>query len=93
MAILGSILPWSESIVLSRGGRPRNNQNIMKSNVMTIVLKTYTNQSFYKIERKFRFCNISSLLLSVDGLGRYGDPINPDGDPQEAMDDAAAMDF
>jgi len=84
VAILGSIFPWYESIVLSRGGRPVT----IEYNEIECDddrLKTYTNQNFYNIEKKFDFV-ISISSFEHDGLGRYGDPINPNGD-LEAMDD------
>tara|TARA_A100001011_G_C14315609_1_gene847850 strand:+ start:622 stop:1461 length:840 start_codon:yes stop_codon:yes gene_type:complete len=84
VAILGSTIPWYESIVLSRGGRPVT----IEYNEIECDddrLKTYTNQNFYNIEKKFDFV-ISISSFEHDGLGRYGDPINPNGD-LEAMDD------
>jgi len=84
VAILGSTIPWYESIVLSRGGRPvtiEYNEIVCDD----VRLNIYTNQSFNKVEKKFDFV-ISISSFEHDGLGRYGDPINPDGD-LEAMDD------
>ena len=78
VAIVGSTIPWYESIVLSRGGKPVTIEyNEIDSNDTRLELITV--KDFNSIDRKFDFIiNISSI--EHDGLGRYGDPINPDGD-------------
>ncbi len=78
VAIIGSTIPWYESIVLSRGGKPVTVE-YKKIDTLDTRLETITVEDFDKSERKFDFI-ISISSVEHDGLGRYGDPINPDGD-------------
>lgn len=78
VGIIGSEFPWYEAMILSYGGWPVVIEYLpIKTNFSRI---TYLTPSEYeKNPRKF------DLLLSIsstehDGLGRYGDPINPCGD-------------
>lgn len=73
---------WFESIILSRGG--------ICSTIEYNKLETdYPNISFITVD-EFKTnpttfdCAFSISSFEHDGLGRYGDPINPDGD-LEAM--------
>ena len=78
VAILGSTIPWYESVILSKGGKP---VTIEYNNIETDDerLKLYTNEEFSKINKKFDFA-LSISSFEHDGLGRYGDPIDPEGD-------------
>lgn len=73
---------WFESIILSRGG--------ICSTIEYNKLETdYPNIEFITVEEfknnpKTFDCAFSISSFEHDGLGRYGDPINPDGD-LEAM--------
>lgn len=78
VAVIGSLTPWYESIVLSYGGNP-----------VTIEYNKITNQeprievlTVAEYEKKPQLFDalISISSLEHDGLGRYGDPINPNGD-------------
>lgn len=78
VAIIGSRTPWYESIVLAYGGRPTT---IEYSKIQTDDnrLSIMTVEEFKKKPKKF------DLILSIssiehDGLGRYGDPVNPTAD-------------
>lgn len=78
VAIIGSALPWYESIVIAYGGYPTT---IEYNSIITDDprLKILTPDEFNKNPKKF------DVILSIsstehDGLGRYGDPIDPDGD-------------
>jgi hypothetical protein len=80
IAIIGSTVPWYEAIVLSRGGIPYTIEyNKISSNDKRLNLFSFDEWS--NINEKFDFIfSISSF--EHDGLGRYGDPINPNGDLQ-----------
>ncbi len=78
VGIIGSQLPFYECVVLAYGGYPitvEYNKIISEDPRIT----TLTVEEFNKNPRKF------DVLLSIssiehDGLGRYGDPINPNAD-------------
>lgn len=77
-AIIGSSKPIYESICIFFGGRPTTieyNKIISKdSRLKTLTVDEY-NRSPIRFDAAF---SISSF--EHDGLGRYGDPLNPDGD-------------
>jgi hypothetical protein len=78
VAIIGSNTPWYESVVLSYGGYPVTieynkifNEDL-RIEVMTVDEYNQNPQVFDAV--------ISISSIEHDGLGRYGDPINPQGD-------------
>jgi hypothetical protein len=78
VAIMGSVIPWYESICLAYGGIPTT----IEYNRITTDddrLKVMTVEEYDKnpIQLDMAF-SISSF--EHDGLGRYGDPIDPNGD-------------
>ncbi|WP_420422352.1 DUF268 domain-containing protein [Simkania sp.] len=84
VAVLGSGYPWYEAVVLAYGGQPvsidyrKIETNDSRLNVMTV--EAYKNKP-----RKF------DVLLSIssfehDGLGRYGNPLDPNGDLRAMRD-------
>lgn len=78
VAVMGSILPWYESMVLSFGGFPTTieyNQTFYDHPSITQL----TVSEYWKNPIKFDVA-ISISSFEHDGLGRYGDPIDPDGD-------------
>ena len=78
VAVMGSILPWYESIVLANGGQPTAidyNQTFYEHP----EIKQTTISEYWKNPEKFD-CAFSISSFEHDGLGRYGDPINPNGD-------------
>jgi hypothetical protein len=88
IGILGSVLPWYECIILKYGGNPitldYNKRYSLDSRIKTMTLKQY-------LKNPIKFDVILSISsFEHDGLGRYGDPINPQGD-LIAMDDAKKM--
>jgi|TARA_R110000823_G_scaffold196632_2_gene327952 SAM-dependent methyltransferase len=88
VGILGSTQPWYESIVLSYGGVPITIEySSLQTNDERLTLLTVDEYS--KNPQKFDVVfSISSF--EHDGLGRYGDPINPTGDI-EAMINVKSM--
>jgi SAM-dependent methyltransferase len=78
VAVMGSILPWYESIVLANGGQPTTidyNQTYYDHQ----DIKQITIDDYWKNPYQFD-CAFSISSFEHDGLGRYGDPINPNGD-------------
>jgi len=82
VAVIGSTKPAYESIVLFYGGKPvtieYNEINMMDSRLTAITVA-----EFKRSPRQFDAA-LSISSFEHDGLGRYGDPLNPDGD-LEAM--------
>ena len=88
IGIIGSVKPWYESIALCYGGNP------VTVEYNTIIsehpqLRTITVDDHAKDPEKFDAI-FSISPIEHDGLGRYGDPINPNGD-LEAMKKTKAM--
>jgi hypothetical protein len=78
IAIIGSTIPWYEAIILSYGGHPTT---IEYNRIVSDDLRCHflTVDEYDKNPLKFdAIVSISSI--EHDGLGRYGDPINPWGD-------------
>jgi hypothetical protein len=78
VAVMGSVEPIYESTVIHHGGQPITIEyNKIASE--DARLKTLTVAEFERSPRQFDVAfSISSF--EHDGLGRYGDPLNPDGD-------------
>ena len=78
VAIMGSLTPLYESICLFYGGRPTTIEyNKIISNDARLGVMTVEEYDRNPLRFDAAF-SISSF--EHDGLGRYGDPINPDGD-------------
>jgi len=78
IAVLGSVEPWYEAICLAYGAAPTTIEyNELYSNHDKINLMTV--DEYNKNPIKFDVA-ISISSFEHDGLGRYGDPIDPDGD-------------
>ncbi|MBY0529298.1 MAG: DUF268 domain-containing protein [Rhabdochlamydiaceae bacterium] len=78
VGIIGSTLPFYESVVLAYGGKPitvEYNKIVSEDPRIT----TYTVDEFNENPRKFDVI-LSISSIEHDGLGRYGDPINPNAD-------------
>ena len=80
--ITGSITPWYETICLEYGARPvtvdYNPIISLVPEIETMTVEEYDGRAFDRA--------ISISSFEHDGLGGYGDPLNPDGD-LEAMRD------
>jgi len=79
-AIMGSISPWYESIAIHYGAIPTTfeyNTFVPESN----KLKMVNVQEYFALNNPKQY-DIAFSISSFehDGLGRYGDPINPVGD-------------
>ena len=78
VAIMGSATPWYESICLAYGGKPTTieyNKIITKDSRLKVMTVDEYDQNPMRFDAAF---SISSF--EHDGLGRYGDPLNPNGD-------------
>lgn len=79
VAIMGSIKPWYEAICLHYGGTPIS----IEYNVITPSDKRLRMIHIDNAPKEEPFdAAISISSFEHDGLGRYGDPINPNGDFQ-----------
>lgn len=77
--IAGSISPWVESVLIASGINFREihttdyNEIKIEDNRISFV-------PIHKVKRGYYDMVISYSSIEHDGLGRYGDPINPNGD-------------
>jgi len=76
VAVMGSVLPWYETIISEFGGEPFT----IEYNLPNYPgFKGITVDEYWKNPRQSDMAwSISSF--EHDGLGRYGDPLNPSGD-------------
>ena len=81
ICVIGSTHPWYEIMCLNFGARSVT--VIEYSKRKTFHEKISYVQPHDKLEKKFDVC-LSISSFENDGLGRYGDPLNPNGD-LEAM--------
>ena len=79
--VAGSISPWLEAIAISRGAASVSTVDYIAATTTSPRLKIFTMADLYKQRGKLKFDAILSYSsIEHDGLGRYGDPINPFGD-------------
>ena len=75
--VLGSISPWIECLLLHFNAKSVTTLDyitpICNYKIQTLSMDQYTDDIKYDII-------VSFSSLEHDGLGRYGDPINPNGD-------------
>ncbi|MBS0620551.1 MAG: DUF268 domain-containing protein [Verrucomicrobia bacterium] len=88
VAVMGSIIPWYESILLAYGAKTTTiDYNPIKTNDPRLKLLTVA--EFDANPQKFDAV-VSISSFEHDGLGRYGDPLDPDGD-MKAMEKTKGM--
>lgn len=78
VVVIGSVHPLYEAIVHRMGGIP-STVEFRKINHNIPGLNTYTVEEFKNTDIQFD-CGVTISALEHDGLGRYGDPIDPLGD-------------
>ena len=78
VAVMGSVEPIYESTVIHHGGRPTT----IEYNKIASDDARLTTLTVAEFERNPRLFDAAFSISSFehDGLGRYGDPLNPDGD-------------
>lgn len=82
VAIIGSVTPWYECVALTYGGKPTTIEyNTIDCDDSRFEIFTVDE---FNANRKTFDVIISISSIEHDGLGRYGDPLNPYGD-YEAM--------
>lgn len=88
VAVIGSAGPWYESILLSYGAHPF----VIEYNPITSEYPnvTYLTPAQFKANPRTFDLVLSISSTEHDGLGRYGDPLNPNGD-LKSMDDFKNM--
>lgn len=83
VAVLGSTIPWYESVCFAYGGKPTTIEyNAISTDMPGLTILTV--EQFQRAPRQFDIA-FSISTFEHDGLGRYGDPLNPNGD-LEAME-------
>ena len=80
VVVLGSVTPWYEAVCLAYGARPVTVE-YAKRTTNHPILMTMNSGEFLNINEQFDAA-MSISSIEHDGLGRYGDPINPNGDLQ-----------
>ncbi len=78
VVVIGSVHPLYEAIVARMGGIP-STVEFRKIHHDIPGLNTYTVEESQKMDLQFD-CGVTISALEHDGLGRYGDPIDPLGD-------------
>lgn len=78
VVVIGSVHPLYEAIVARLGGRP-STVEFRRIQHDIPGLQTYTVADLQSTSLQFD-CGVTISALEHDGLGRYGDPIDPDGD-------------
>ena len=76
--VIGSVHPLYEALVYRMGGRP-STVEFRKINHNIPWLETFTVDEFHAAKREYDY-GLTISALEHDGLGRYGDPIDPNGD-------------
>ena len=78
VAVIGSISPWIEAILLNLN----NNVTTVEYNVPNLtsdLLKCISYWDFQKTSELYD-CIVTYSSIEHSGLGRYGDPLDPEGD-------------
>ena len=79
IAVVGSETPWLEGILLNLGNKVTTIEyNVPESNFENLECKDYF--KFFEKNQKQFDAIVSYSSVEHSGLGRYGDPLDPDGD-------------
>jgi SAM-dependent methyltransferase len=79
VAIMGSTVPWYEAVTLAFGGNPTTIDYNLTQYDHPDLSEQITPEIYWKHPRQFDAA-LSISSFEHDGLGRYGDPLNPSGD-------------
>jgi hypothetical protein len=77
VAVVGSLSPWIEAMLLNMGNKVTTIEYNVPDNDCEITCMHYTD--FEKTENMYD-CIVTYSSIEHSGLGRYGDPLDPDGD-------------
>ena len=79
VAVIGSQTPWIECILLNLGNNVTTIEyNVPECNYPNLKCKNYFTD--FKNTRELYDCIVTFSSIEHSGLGRYGDPLDPDGD-------------
>jgi hypothetical protein len=78
VAVIGSITPWIEAILLNL----KNQVTTVEYNVPDVNTTLLSCTSYWDFEKTSGLydCIVTFSSIEHSGLGRYGDPLDPDGD-------------
>lgn len=82
-AVIGSIDPWIEAILINFGIKDITTveYNVPKCS----IIKTISYDDFVSQEKNTYDLILSYSSIEHSGLGRYGDPINPNGEDRKSV--------
>jgi len=79
VAVIGSVTPWIESILVNLGAKEVTTVEYNVPICSHDIIKTISYTDFCKSSKKYDAI-VSYSSIEHSGLGRYGDPLNPNGD-------------
>ena len=84
VAVIGSLTPWIESILLNFN----NIVTTVEYNVPSVEYNNLNAISYWDFQKSTNVydCIITYSSIEHSGLGRYGDPLDPDGDIKTMQD-------
>lgn len=77
VAVIGSTSPWIESILLNLNNEVTTIDYNVPNSKTQIICKSYKE---FENNNNLYDCIVTYSSIEHSGLGRYGDPLNPDGD-------------
>ena len=79
VAVVGTTSPWIEAILLNlKNNVTTIEYNVPESKVSNLQCKDYFN--YFKINKETYDAIVTFSSIEHSGLGRYGDPLDPNGD-------------
>lgn len=85
VAVLGSTSPWIEAILLNLNNKVTTIEyNVPNSTCKNLVCKDYYTD--FQNKNNNYDCIVTYSSIEHSGLGRYGDPLNPNGDVKTMHD-------
>ena len=84
VAVIGSLIPWIEAILLNFN----NTVTTVEYNVPVVNYPNLSSTSYWDFQKTTNLydCIITYSSVEHSGLGRYGDPLDPDGDIKTMKD-------
>lgn len=79
VAVIGTIIPWIEAILLNMGNKVITIEyNVPVTSYPNLKCENYF--EYYEKCKNIFDCVVTFSSIEHSGLGRYGDPLNPNGD-------------